>query len=422
MVAGVVCGVASLLAVAAAHASPAAAPGVLPPPPPPPPPSRPLQKRAGRPRRLGLGSGAIGADSACRYFTVTQVDASDAGTSYAYLNLDASFYKKVVTEGLVPVTGSGAVSDAALLAAARITTYMLAGRPDIVAVLKANRVHNVVMGREEKATAVPEHADLGPSWDWTRGLGATQWRPASSCAEENVMCDTSGDSFQGENILVHEFSHSMTNMLVGSDALRLQYPQSDAHPTIKQRETANYAAATGSGLWSNTYGGSNQAEYFAELTQSYFDVNSLGPKGGDGVHNDINTRIKFKAYDAAGYEMIENVFKSVPTGWRPGCGCTDADRKNFPLDFFGGKNGTGADTLGTAEENGASSLASSKFPLAIVMGVLWILLRPTSSSSSCSAEGGMATAAAAAKKAFAAALVVVPAMRTDIGASTGRAV
>ena len=34
----------------------------------------------------------------------------------------------------------------------------------------------------------------------------------------------------------------------------------------------------------------------------------------------------------------------------------------------------------------------------------------------------MATAAAAAKKAFAAALVVVPAMRTDIGASTGRAV
>src|SRR5438067_1373566 len=66
----------------------------------------------------------------------------------------------------------------------------------------------------EPTLAIPEHSDLQqacPTTDWTaraRALGATDPRPASSGAEENLLCEN-GDRYAGENIFIHEFGHTI---------------------------------------------------------------------------------------------------------------------------------------------------------------------------------------------------------------------
>jgi hypothetical protein len=53
----------------------------------------------------------------------------------------------------------------------------------------------------------------------------------------------------------------------------------------------------------------------AEGVQSYFNVNYLrGICGGDGIHNDINTRLKLKDYDPYLYAVTKNIFGKRSTG------------------------------------------------------------------------------------------------------------
>ncbi|KAI2502478.1 hypothetical protein MHU86_11984 [Fragilaria crotonensis] len=68
------------------------------------------------------------------------------------------------------------------------------------------------------------------------------------------------------------------------------------------------------GLWSRTYAGTNHEELWAEGVQSYYDVNYLGPVGGDGIHNDINTRAKLQNYDPNLYAVTKNIFGTSSTG------------------------------------------------------------------------------------------------------------
>ena len=94
---------------------------------------------------------------------------------------------------------------------------MLSFRSDVRAAMTSKKARLAVMARTEVTTDVPEHADLYqafPGTDWNvraRGLGGTVARPATSCAEENLLCDTK-DPYVGENILVHELSHGIVNL------------------------------------------------------------------------------------------------------------------------------------------------------------------------------------------------------------------
>jgi hypothetical protein len=126
--------------------------------------------------------------------------------------LDLSpFYKKYTDAGGLPVVSSDRVSDAALLEAADVVRHMLAGRDDILRAIVKNKIRLAVMSPDEKTTDIPEHSDLTPKEYWdkrARGLGPTHQRPAVSCAEENLL-NLKGDHYNTENILVHEFAHTI---------------------------------------------------------------------------------------------------------------------------------------------------------------------------------------------------------------------
>jgi hypothetical protein len=211
------------------------------------------------------------------------------------------FYKKHIDAKGLPILGSDKVSDAALQEAAEIVDAMLAAREDIRRILIRNRVRVVVMAPTEMTTDVPEHSDMTPKDYWdkrARGLGATPTRPASSCAEENLL-NLPGDRYARESIAIHEFAHTIHTLGLNS-----------IDPNFERRLRIAFQHARDKGLWLNTYAGSNFAEYWAEAVQSYFDANDAN----NPQHNDINTRAKLATYDGEIFALVDEVF--AKTSWR----------------------------------------------------------------------------------------------------------
>jgi hypothetical protein len=208
--------------------------------------------------------------------------------------LSPVYVKHVDVEG-VPVLGSAKVSDAALLEAAYLMRNMIGHRPEVLRAIASRRVRFVVMAPDEMTTDVPEHSDLTPKAHWdrrARGLGATTARPATSCGEENLL-ELEGDPYATENILLHEFAHTIHEM--GLDALEARF---DA------RLQEAYGDAKKRGLWSKTYAMENHREYWAEGTQSWFDTN----RENDNEHGAVNTRAELKAYDEKLAALLQEVY------------------------------------------------------------------------------------------------------------------
>jgi hypothetical protein len=211
------------------------------------------------------------------------------------------FYEKHVSVRGFPVLASQQVSDFALYEAAYLIDRMLAARPDVLQALIDSRVRLAVMACSERTTDIPEHSDLEPADYWNRrarGLGATRRRPAVSCGEENLL-GYRGDPYSRENILVHEFAHTVHQMGVN----RLDR-------SFDGRLRQAYQSALEQGLWKGTYAASNPSEYWAEGVQSWFDTN----RASDGQHNHVDTREELKEYDPALAALIAEVFGDSP--WR----------------------------------------------------------------------------------------------------------
>jgi hypothetical protein len=200
----------------------------------------------------------------------------------AALGLDA-FYQKYVDAGGIPVTTSASVPDTALLVARDIVLAMLANRPDLRARLIADKARVGVMAIEEMTTDVPEqrdwkkpapdderlttcekqnYAEIARMTDreyWNkraRGMGGTY----TTGAAENIL-GVPGTRYFGENILVHEFSHSIL------DAIR------SVDPGLYGRVERAYAQALASKLWEGHYATTTIDEYWAEGTQFWFNSN-----------------------------------------------------------------------------------------------------------------------------------------------------
>ena len=207
----------------------------------------------------------------------------------------APFYKKCVLVDGLPVVASEKVSDYALKEAGYLISKMVEGRPDITAAMVKNKVRVAIMAYSERTCDVPEHSDLEPASYWNRrarGLGATPVRPATSCGEENLLCYP-GDPYHAENILIHEFAHTIHDMgLVSID------------PKFDDRLEKIYQAALAKGLWKGKYAATNRHEYWAEAVQSWFDTN----RPPDHDHNDVDTREELKAYDPEIYALIDETF------------------------------------------------------------------------------------------------------------------
>ncbi len=206
-----------------------------------------------------------------------------------------AFYQQYVDADGLPILGSKQVAPAALLEAAYLVDRMLDGRDDLRKAIAAEKVRVTVMATNEFTTDVPEHSDLTPPAHWNRrarGLGTTQKRPCVSCAEENLLL-MHGDPYHGENILVHEFAHTIHEIgLAKTD------------PTFDARLKAIYEQAKERGLWKGTYTATNSREYWAEGVQSWFDCN----RSPDKMHNQIRTREALKKYDPDLARLVAEVF------------------------------------------------------------------------------------------------------------------
>ena len=222
------------------------------------------------------------------------------------LGLDL-FYQKHVEANGIPVISSERVEDRALLVAKEIVEEMLAHREDVLEAMQTRGAYVGIMSRNELTTDIPEHRHLAndPSIDWNqraRGLGGTPANPITTAGEENLLCLVN-DRYRGENLLVHEFAHSVH--LIGIDLIE---------PGFDDELRQLYEEALARDLWTDTYAGSNRQEYWAEGIQAWFDVNQ-DPQ--EGIHNHVNTRGELRDYDAALSALIERFMGD--RSWRPGC-------------------------------------------------------------------------------------------------------
>ena len=165
------------------------------------------------------------------------------------------------------VAGSSLLSDAALSEAAITVVRMALRRPDLISTLIREGVHLAVMAAVEVTTDVPEHAHLDASfWDErARGIGATRSTRTVSCAEENLLCDSS-DAYQryrwgsrySENICVHELAHSLGgHTLVAPRWL-------NRTQRLQPKVDAAFDNTVTNDLWNGGYARTNENEYFAE--------------------------------------------------------------------------------------------------------------------------------------------------------------
>jgi hypothetical protein len=216
-----------------------------------------------------------------------------------------SFYKKYIDAYGIPIISSDKVPDAALLQARKIIVQMLSNvkLPDVAKTIAQNKIRIAVMSKDEMTTDIPEHSDLNkafPETNWdtrARGLGATRIRPATSCAEENLLCYAK-DKYSGEDILVHEFAHTIHEF-------GIQYLEPDFDNKLEDI----YKRAKARGLWKNTYAISNAKEYWAEGIQDWYNLNreAILP---DGIHNEINTKAELKGYDRELFDLINAYFEN----------------------------------------------------------------------------------------------------------------
>ena len=109
------------------------------------------------------------------------------------------------------------------------------------------------------------------------------------------MLNYPGDPYDGYNVLIHEFSHS-----VHLDGLNT------VDPGFDDRLRKAFDAAIAKGLWKGTYASSNKQEYWAEGVQAWFHAQF--------EFIDIDTRAELKDYDPELAKLIAEVFGD--TDWR----------------------------------------------------------------------------------------------------------
>lgn len=222
------------------------------------------------------------------------------------------FYKKYTDAAGIPVLSSEKTPDAALLVARDIVIHMLARRTDLREALIAQNWRVGIMAQSEKTTDIPEHRHLKkPSYEEVTDIERAHWDHISKMsdkeywdkrarglgdnpttgAEENLL-GYPGTRYYGENIFVHEFSHSIHS------AIRM------ADPKLAAEIDQAFHDAVALGLWKGSYGTTNADEYWAEGTQFWFYSN-YEYRDGDRT---INSPLDLLRYDAKLYELLSRVY------------------------------------------------------------------------------------------------------------------
>ena len=216
------------------------------------------------------------------------------------LDLDP-FYKKYVNVNGIHVISSWRVPDSAIHMACNIIESMTGYlSPIYLEQLCSLDTRVGIMARYEGTTDIPEHAhlvnDTTLNWDVrARGLGGSMRLPLTTCAEENLLCYQI-DKYHAEDILIHEFAHTIH--FVGILPLK---------PELNEDLQEALDRAISQEKWKGTYAVTNIAEYWAEGVQDWFDANAEVPYP-DGKHNHINTLVELKDYDPGLFAILSAYF------------------------------------------------------------------------------------------------------------------
>jgi hypothetical protein len=193
------------------------------------------------------------------------------------------------------IGGSG-VSDEALGRARYVVEQMLSNAPEVRDSMTAVGFKVEVIGVDQVLSDLPDYAALkgrktrdGRDFDTgTRGVGD---KLKCSVGEENLLC-LPKQPYRQEDVLVHEFSHSIHRHLSANLVAAID---------------AAYAEAMKAGLYpKDIYMARNAGEYWAEGTQAWFGVTLRAD-----VNAGVNTREKLKEHDPRLASLLEKVYGSA---------------------------------------------------------------------------------------------------------------
>ncbi len=232
--------------------------------------------------------------------TVTATLASLSASASVTVSAPVVVYAQQKSVDGFVIKASAKVRPAALDEAARQFALLLRGDQTIVERMRSRGVEVAVIAQSEAITDLPEYVAFrgkktadGRPYEILRGLGG---QPCVA-AEENLL-GLPGDLYPGYSLLLHECGHTVRS--AGFD--------------IGQRERwqAIYAAARAAGRWAGTYAGSNELEFFAELTASFFGLNSELRDNVNGVWTSMNGPTKIATHEPEAYRFLLDVYGAPP--------------------------------------------------------------------------------------------------------------
>lgn len=257
-----------------------------------------------------------------------------------------NYYKQsLTTDTGIVVKASADVQYSSLLEAKKqIDTMLGKTETGIAARLAEYGASMALYGPHENAYFVPEHRYAwDPDMYEVEGYGGNQWNDGvSSIAEKNVIRVLDGEEagqtkYRNENILVHEFGHSVKSL--GMDLL--------ADKSLSKEFQDLYRSRKRAGMWPNTYAISNSDEFFATMCTIWFSVMAEKPDWTDGVRSPINTREDLLKYDPETYAFFAKIFPDtfLDSPWDPSTIPNDYDDVFVPAVIEEGTHDYGEDVF-----------------------------------------------------------------------------
>ncbi|RUO25999.1 hypothetical protein CWE09_04540 [Aliidiomarina minuta] len=200
------------------------------------------------------------------------------------------------------ITGSENVSWEALQELGDMIDTMVQYRPDMVDRLRDFGTFYSVYGRNEDLCDIPYFEEWHHLDNYCAGGGVAGFRdnPTATCSERNILA-LPNDPYQrgqdtGENTCLHEMAHIVMNV----------YMEDYQRDEVRRR----HEEVLGTDLWikgngQEAFARSNADEFWAELSQVYFNANY---NIDHHTHNGVNGADEFKDYDPVSYQLIESVY------------------------------------------------------------------------------------------------------------------
>lgn len=211
----------------------------------------------------------------------------------AALNLDPFYTRYLDCEGIT-VVSSGRVEDRAFYRLKELLDKMLENRPDVRKTLAEQGNRFIIISHDEQVTDIPDYSDMEPKAFWNeraRGFGGR----TTSVGEENLL-SLPEDRYSDESIFIHELAHS------------IHFALRKIEPDFQRRLEMLYKNAMAQGLYKHDYASTDEAEYWAEAVQCFFECN----RENNWNHNHINTRAELTEYDPDIVELVRKTFRITP--------------------------------------------------------------------------------------------------------------